>query len=251
MADLLAETDLNFEQKRYVEVFQRAGGTLLALINDILDLSKVEAGHLELEQVDFDLWEVVSRVLELARARATSKGLEIGSVLAEGLPRMLVGDPLRLRQVLLNLLGNAMKFTANGRVDIEVRQDPENSQTGALLFCVRDTGIGIPPEKLGSIFENFTQADSSTTRNYGGTGLGLAISKRIVELMDGKIWVESTVGVGSSFLFTAKFAISEREAASVVTTAADSRIPWELFWPRTRPRRSTFCSPTIRRIIAS
>ncbi len=224
-ADLLAETGLNFEQKRYVEVFQRAGGTLLALINDILDLSKVEAGHLELEQVDFDLCEVVSRVLELARARATSKGLEIGSVLAEGLPRMLVGDPLRLRQVLLNLLGNAMKFTASGRVDIEVRQDPENSQPWALLFCVKDTGIGIPPEKLGSIFENFTQADSSTTRNYGGTGLGLAISKRIVELMDGRIWVESTVGVGSSFLFTAKFAISERQAATAVITAAGSRIP--------------------------
>ena len=203
MADLLAETGLNPEQKRYVEVFQRAGGTLLALINDILDLSKVEAGHLELEKADFDLPEVISRVIDLTRARATSKGLQIGSSLAEGLPRMLVGDALRLRQVLLNLLGNAMKFTASGRVDIEVQQDPENSEPGALLFCVKDTGIGIPPEKLGSIFENFTQADSSTTRKYGGTGLGLAISKRIVELMGGKIWVESTVGAGSRFLFTA------------------------------------------------
>jgi signal transduction histidine kinase/CheY-like chemotaxis protein len=221
-ADLLAETELDSEQKRYVEVFQRAGGTLLALINDILDLSKVEAGHLELEQADFDVSEVVSRVLDLARARAASKGLQIGSSLAPGLPRTFVGDALRLRQILLNLLGNAMKFTADGTVDIEVQQDPENSDPGALLFRVKDTGIGIPPEKLGSIFENFTQADSSTTRKYGGTGLGLAISKRIVELMGGKIWVESTVGVGSRFLFTARFAVSERQS---VASAADSRIP--------------------------
>ncbi len=225
MADLLAETGLNPEQQRYVEVFQRAGGTLLALINDILDLSKVEAGHLELEAADFDLSEVVSRVLDLARGRATSKGLQIGSSLAQGVPRMLVGDALRLRQVLLNLLGNALKFTASGRVDIEVERDPEDAEPGALLFCIRDTGIGIPQEKLGSIFENFTQADSSTTRKYGGTGLGLAISKRIVELMGGKIWVESTVGEGSRFLFTAKFVVLERQAAAAVTQAPDDRIP--------------------------
>ncbi len=224
MADLLAETDLNSQQKRYVEVFQRADGTLLALINDILDLSKVESGHLELEQADFDLSEVVSRVLELTRARASSKGLQTGSMLAEGLPSLLVGDPLRLRQVLLNLLGNAIKFTETGRVDIEMKQDPENGEPGALLFCVHDTGIGIPPEKLASIFENFTQADSSTTRKYGGTGLGLAISQRIVELMGGRIWVESTMGVGSRFLFTAKFAISNRPATIAVTPARESQI---------------------------
>jgi len=228
MADLLAETGLNAEQKRYVEVFQRAGGTLLALINDILDLSKVEAGHLELEEAVFDLSEVVSRVLDLTRARATSKGLQVGSVLAEGLPSMFVGDALRLRQVLLNLIGNALKFTASGRVDIEVRQDTENaaagtSEPGALLFCVKDTGIGIPQEKLASIFENFTQADSSTTRKYGGTGLGLAISKRIVELMGGKIWVESTVGEGSRFLFTVKLAVAESQAGASAQSA-DTRI---------------------------
>ncbi len=228
MADLLAETDLHPEQKRYVEVFQRAGGSLLALINDILDLSKVESGHLELEQADFDLSELIARVLELTRARAASKGLQTGAILADGLPSMLVGDPLRLRQVLLNLLGNAMKFTASGRVDIEVQQDPENADPGALLFCVRDTGIGIPPEKLSTIFENFTQADSSTTRKYGGTGLGLAISKRIVELMGGKIWVESTIGEGSRFLFTGKFAISERQATASVALSADARIPTPL-----------------------
>src|SRR5271155_2908697 len=220
MADLLAETDLNQEQKRYVEVFQRAGGNLLALINDILDLSKVESGHLELEETDFDLSELIGRVLELTRMRASSKGLEIGSVLAEGLPRMLVGDPLRLRQILLNLLGNAMKFTESGGVDVEVNQDPEDATPGALLFCVKDSGIGIPPDKLASIFENFSQADSSTTRKYGGTGLGLAISKQLVELMGGRIWVESTIGEGSRFLFTAKFAVSERPGTSAITPAA-------------------------------
>ncbi len=224
MADLLAESNLDPEQRRYVEVFQRAGSTLLALINDILDLSKVESGHLELERADFDLSELIARVLELTRSRATSKGLETGSALADGLPRLLVGDPLRLRQVLLNLLGNAMKFTASGRIDIEVEQDPENSEPGALLFCVKDTGIGIQPDKLASVFENFTQADSSTTRKYGGTGLGLGISKRLVELMGGRIWVESTIGVGSRFLFTAKFGISEGSGTASVTPAADARI---------------------------
>jgi signal transduction histidine kinase/CheY-like chemotaxis protein/HPt (histidine-containing phosphotransfer) domain-containing protein len=222
MADLLAETDLNGEQKRYVEVFQRAGGNLLALINDVLDLSKVESGHLELEEAEFDLSELIGRVLELTRVRASSKGLQTGSVLAEGLPSVLVGDPLRLRQVLLNLLGNAMKFTESGRVDIEVKQAPENGEPGALLFCVHDTGIGIPPEKLESIFENFSQADSSTTRKYGGTGLGLAISRRLVELMGGKIWVESTMEQGSRFLFTAKFAVSECPRAVASAQAADA-----------------------------
>ena len=126
---------------------------------------------------------------------------------------MLVGDPLRLRQILLNLLGNAMKFTEFGRLDVEVDQDPEDGQPGALLFRVKDTGIGIPEDKLASIFESFSQADSSTTRKYGGTGLGLAISKRLVGLMGGKIWVESTVGRGSTFLFTAKLGVSTQVAA--------------------------------------
>ncbi len=234
MADLLAESDLNAAQKRYVEVFQRAGSSLLELINDILDLSKIEAGHLELEKAEFDLPELIGRVLELTRARATSKGLQIGSSLTPGLPRMLSGDPLRLRQILLNLLGNAMKFTATGRVDIEVKQDPENSEPGALLFCVKDTGIGIPAEKLASIFENFTQADSSTTRKYGGTGLGLGISRRLVELMGGKIWVESTVGEGSRFLFTARFEVCADQgqedqgpaSPALVADAASHTLPW-------------------------
>jgi signal transduction histidine kinase/CheY-like chemotaxis protein len=223
MADLLAESRLDAEQKRYVEVFQRAGGSLLGLINDILDLSKVEAGHLELESVDFELADVIGRVLELTRVKASVKGLEVGSQLAADLPAVFVGDPLRLRQILINLLGNAMKFTHTGGLKVEVSRDPEDGQDGALLFKVKDTGIGIPPEKLDSIFENFSQADSSTTRKYGGTGLGLAISKRLVELMGGRIWVESTLGQGSTFLFTAKLGLSER--TSLVSGSRDAGAP--------------------------
>jgi signal transduction histidine kinase/DNA-binding response OmpR family regulator len=209
MADLLAETHLDAEQRRYVDVFQRAGGNLLGLINDILDLSKVEAGHLELESVSFDLGGVIAEVLELTRVKADAKGLALGSSLSKDLPPILIGDPHRIRQILINLLGNAMKFTDEGRLDIEVGQDPEEQHAGALLFRVKDTGIGIPPEKLGSIFENFSQADSSTTRKYGGTGLGLAITKRLVELMGGRIWVESTLGRGSTFLFTVNLGVGD------------------------------------------
>jgi signal transduction histidine kinase/CheY-like chemotaxis protein len=230
MADLLAETPLDADQRRYVDVFQRAGRNLLGLINDILDLSKVEAGHLELESVNFDLSEVIARVIELTRVKATAKALTLGSLLSADLPPMLIGDPLRLRQILINLLGNAMKFTDVGRLDVEVGHDPEDGHPGALLFRVKDTGIGIPPEKLGSIFENFSQADSSTTRKYGGTGLGLAISKRFVELMGGRIWVESTLGQGSTFLFTGKFGVGDvtnparadgREVAAHISTPTD------------------------------
>jgi CheY-like chemotaxis protein len=227
MADLLADTDLNDEQKKYVEVFRRAGSNLLVLINDILDLSKVEAGQLELEETEFDLRELIDTVLELTQARAATEGLQTGAIVADELPGVLSGDPLRLRQILLNLLGNALKFTESGRVDIEVTQNPADGTSGALLFCVRDTGIGIPQEKLGGIFGRFTQADSSTTRKYGGTGLGLAISQRLVELMGGSIWVESTVGEGSRFLFTAKLRVAEGQnkisAAPHATISSDTR----------------------------
>ncbi len=220
MADLLADSSLDAVQRRYVEVFQRAGANLLGLIDDILDMSKVEAGHLELEAVDFELGELIGRVLELTRVKAAAKGLEMGSRVGDGLPSVFVGDPLRLRQILLNLLGNAMKFTETGRLDVEAEQDPLDAHAGALLFRVKDTGIGIPADKLDSIFEDFSQADSSTTRKYGGTGLGLAISKRLVELMGGRVWVESVVGQGSTFLFTAKLGVSERAATVVATLVA-------------------------------
>jgi PAS domain S-box-containing protein len=202
MADLLWETPMSPEQKEYVQIFRRAGGTLLTLINDILDLSKVEAGHLELEEVDFDLYDVVEKAAEVAAILAHERGLELASHVMPDVPTDLVGDPTRLRQVLLNLLGNAVKFTERGEVVLRVQREPGAGEPGLLRFSVSDTGIGIPPDKLDAIFERFTQVDSSTTRQYGGTGLGLTITRRLVELMGGRIWVESRVGHGTTFHFT-------------------------------------------------
>ncbi len=201
MADVLASTKLTAEQKKCVEVFQRNGVNLLNLINDILDVSKVEAGKLELESASFELRDVIARAFEVIEIRATQKGLQLLWEIAPRVPAYLLGDSNRLRQVLINLLGNSLKFTERGSLTVRVARD---AQDGYLRFAVADTGIGIPPDKLGRIFESFSQADSSTTRKYGGTGLGLNISKRIVERMGGRIWVESTPGEGSTFLFTAQ-----------------------------------------------
>ncbi|HME10251.1 MAG TPA: ATP-binding protein [Bryobacteraceae bacterium] len=201
MADVLASTPLTPEQKKCVEVFQRNGVNLLNLINDILDMSKVEAGKLELESANFELRDVIARAFEVIEIRATQKGLQLLWEIAPQVPAYLLGDSNRLRQVLINLLGNSLKFTERGSLTVRVERD---AQEGSLRFAVADTGIGIPPEKLGRIFESFSQADSSTTRKYGGTGLGLNISKRIVERMGGRIWVESKPGEGSTFLFTAQ-----------------------------------------------
>jgi signal transduction histidine kinase/CheY-like chemotaxis protein/HPt (histidine-containing phosphotransfer) domain-containing protein len=222
MADLLGESQLTPEQRKYVEIFQRAGSTLLNLINDILDLSKVEAGQLTLENIDFDLEEVVARAVELVRVKAREKNLEVGYRIAPGVPLRLAGDPTRLRQILLNLLGNSMKFTEKGGLTLRVERDPENAAPGGLRFAVADTGIGIAADKLNSVFASFTQADSSTTRKYGGTGLGLSISKRFVELMNGRIWVESKLGVGSTFYFTAQFGLSSAPPPEVRERAAEA-----------------------------
>jgi len=200
MADVLASTGLTPEQKKCVEVFQRNGVNLLNLINDILDVSKVEAGKLELESVNFELRDVIARAFEVIEIRATQKGLRLLREIAPEVPAYLVGDPNRLRQVMINLLGNSLKFTERGSLTVRVERDAQDSY---LRFAVADTGIGIPQDKLGRLFETFSQADSSTTRKYGGTGLGLNISKRIVERMNGRIWVESKPGEGSTFLFTA------------------------------------------------
>jgi signal transduction histidine kinase/CheY-like chemotaxis protein len=206
MADVLASTPLTPEQKKCVEVFQRNGVNLLNLINDILDVSKVEAGKLELEQVNFDLRDVIARAFEVIEIRATQKGLRLLREISPDVPPYFVGDPNRLRQVMINLLGNSLKFTEHGSLTIRVERE---SEPGSLRFAVADTGIGIPKDRLGRIFESFSQADSSTTRKYGGTGLGLNISKRIVERMGGRIWVESNIGEGSTFLFTANFPLGE------------------------------------------
>jgi signal transduction histidine kinase/two-component SAPR family response regulator len=204
MADMLWESPLNPEQMQYVEVFRRAGSGLLLLINDILDLSKIEAGHLELEHVEFDLEEVMDSAIELTAVKAHAKGIELLSHLSPGATTSLMGDPTRLRQVLINLLGNAVKFTDAGEVVLTVRNH-ESGKAGQMEFTVSDTGIGIPSDKLETIFDNFTQADASTTRKYGGTGLGLGISQRLAQTMGGRVTVTSSVGKGSTFRFTAQF----------------------------------------------
>jgi two-component system, sensor histidine kinase and response regulator len=205
MADLLWETPLMPEQQEYVGICRRASLSLLTLLNDILDLSKVEAGYVELEQIEFDLREVIDKTSEMMALRAHEKDLELGCSVAPDVAVDFIGDPNRLKQVLLNLIGNAIKFTDKGEVVLRVIQDPDPKQLGALRFMVSDTGIGIPAEKLDGVFERFVQADSSTTRKYGGTGLGLTISKRLVELMGGQLRVESIEGKGSTFSFTASF----------------------------------------------
>ena len=207
MADLLSESSLQEEQRGYVRIFQKAGASLLDLINDILDLSKVESGYVELESIGFDLGAVLERIIEMMASRARDRGLQLTLDILPGVPMALVGDPNRLRQVLGNLIGNALKFTERGSVTLRVEPDP-GAGVGWLRFTVADTGIGIAADKRDMIFERFTQADSSTTRKYGGTGLGLAISKGLVELMGGRMGCSSELGKGSSFFLTAPFAVS-------------------------------------------
>jgi CheY-like chemotaxis protein len=219
MADLLSETQLTDEQTKYIKTFQTAGGSLLEIINDILDLSKVEAGQFELESICFDLNELLAGIGEVMSSRAYQKGLKL---VMTRLPETigLIGDPMRLRQVIVNLVGNAIKFTEKGEVAVVVDVLSLTGSDVELMFSVKDTGIGIPKDKLDTIFERFTQVDSSTTRKYGGTGLGLTISKRFVELMGGQMCLESEYGRGSVFSFTAKFKI-DHECRYALKPAAD------------------------------
>jgi signal transduction histidine kinase len=208
MTDLVLETGLDAERSKYLETVKLAADGLLTLINDVLDFSRIEAGRLNLEHADFALKDALSIVLRMMAKQAHEKGLSLLSHMDPDVPDILCGDPGRLRQVLLNLVGNAVKFTDRGEVEVRVSV-AERSESGImLLFTVRDTGIGIPADKQALIFEIFSQADSSTTRKYGGAGLGLAISQRIAQLMQGRIWVESEPGAGSRFFFTARFADS-------------------------------------------
>jgi signal transduction histidine kinase len=222
MAGMLSESPLDGDQRQYVEVFQRAGSGLLKLINDILDLSKIEAGHLELERVEFDLEDTVDQVIELAAVKARAKGLVLLSHLLPGVPATVVGDPLRLRQVLTNLLGNALKFTAAGEVVLTVR-NPASGQSGEIEFSVSDTGIGIPANKLDTIFDDFTQAEAATARQYGGTGLGLGISRRLAAAMGGILTASSSPGIGSTFRFSAKFEVAPTNAGDASDAYADVR----------------------------
>ncbi|MBF0454550.1 MAG: response regulator [Magnetococcales bacterium] len=210
MAEVLGETELNPEQRDYVAVFRRAGDNLLELINDILDLSKVEAGRLELDKIRFSLSDLLKRISDIMLVRAQESDLTLTIGVDKGTPDWFIGDPKRLRQIVINLVGNAIKFTHEGGVTVWVKPDPNlPDQPGALLFSVADTGIGIAAEKLGAVFESFTQADASTTREFGGTGLGLAISQRLVQLMGGDIRVESQLKKGSTFLFTAHLQVTK------------------------------------------
>jgi two-component system sensor histidine kinase/response regulator len=203
MASLLAETALTEQQRTYTESIETSGEGLLNVINDILDYSKIESGNMEIEQEEFELRGCIEDVLELFGAKAAKLGLELVYQIGKEVPFQLVGDHLRLRQVLTNLVGNAMKFTTEGEIFITVTAKVLNEQGEIMLeFRVKDTGIGIPADKLGRLFKSFSQVDSSTTRKYGGTGLGLAISEKLIRLMNGHIWVESEPGKGSVFSFT-------------------------------------------------
>ncbi|MCF6150483.1 MAG: response regulator [Candidatus Kuenenia sp.] len=207
MAELLCETELDKDQKKYVQIFSDAGETLLQLINNILDLSKIEAGQLELSDDAFNLRNVVEGVIEMMRGSAHKKGVALVCFIEPSVPELLIGDQTRLRQIITNLVGNAIKFTSKGKVALSVNNTNKHIDPCCLLFSVSDTGIGISGDKHEKIFESFAQADSSTTRRYGGTGLGLAICKQLVELMGGTIWVESEPNKGSVFSFTSNFSI--------------------------------------------
>src|SRR6266852_6187491 len=212
--ELILDTELSVEQRRALELVRSSSEALLMILNDILDYSKIEAEHLELESIPFDISKVVHATASLLAVRAREKHLELLADVAPEVPRGVRGDPTRLRQVLMNLIGNAIKFTEQGEVDVSASVARRDGDGAAVQFRVRDTGIGIPEEQLGTIFQEFTQADASMTRRYGGTGLGLAISRRLVALMGGELAVTSEVGRGSEFSFTLTFPV---EAAPQAT----------------------------------
>ncbi len=216
--ELLRNTPLNEQQKDYLETVSSSGEVLLAIINDILDLSKIQAGEVKLENIDFNLEHLVEDVVRMIRPKVAGRSVQLLYHIGEGVPHNLSGDPTRLRQVLLNLLSNASKFTEHGEIELRVELEKVADGAPRLLRCsVRDSGIGIPKDKQESIFDHFTQVDASTTRKYGGTGLGLSICRNLVQLLGGKIWVESSEGKGSTFIFTMKFS----EGSGVAKTAVN------------------------------
>jgi signal transduction histidine kinase/DNA-binding response OmpR family regulator len=211
MTELVFDTDLSHEQRQYMEMIKVSADNLLNIVNDILDFSKIEAGRLELEHIPFKLREVIDKTLKALAFRAHQRGLELVYSVAPDIPEGLVGDPGRLNQILINLVGNAVKFTEHGEIVVRVSTVSQAAGDIHLQFSVSDTGVGIPPEKMAKIFEPFTQADNSTTRKFGGTGLGLTISTRFAQLMGGRLWVDSIFGKGSTFHFTAGFGLGQIE----------------------------------------
>jgi two-component system, sensor histidine kinase and response regulator len=215
MTDLALDTELDKEQREYLEIVKLSADSLLAVINDILDFSKMEAGKIDLEVMDFNLRDFLETVLKTLALRAHEKGLELLGEVAPEVPESVRGDSNRLRQVVVNLIGNAIKFTSEGEVALGVRALETEGEQRLLQFTVSDTGIGIPAEKQELIFKAFTQADASTTRKYGGTGLGLTISSRFVEMMGGRIWVESEPNQGTRFHFTCRLGVADAQTISV------------------------------------
>ncbi|MGI9455882.1 MAG: response regulator [Aeoliella sp.] len=208
MTELLLGTEMTPEQTEYQNMVKQSADSMLQLLNDILDFSKIEAGKLDLESIDFDIRETIGDTLLTMSSRSAEKGIELAHHIRPDVPHWLIGDPMRLRQIVMNLAGNAIKFTDEGEVVVEVKVDSHQDEKVQLHVIVRDTGIGIPPEKQAKIFESFSQADSATTRRFGGTGLGLTISRRLVEMMGGRIWVESEPGEGSKFQFIVELDVS-------------------------------------------
>jgi PAS domain S-box-containing protein len=214
MTELALDTELTVEQHEYLSMVKASAEHLLTVINDILDFSKIEAGKLDLDHVEFNLRDNLDDTLATLAMRAHKKGLELADHVLPDVPDALVGDPLRLRQIVVNLVGNAIKFTDRGEVVVQVMRESQNDHDVCLHFAVVDTGIGIPADKQSLLFKSFSQVDSSATRRYGGTGLGLAISTQLVRMMDGRIWLESEAGKGSTFHFTARFALAAGLSAS-------------------------------------
>jgi two-component system, sensor histidine kinase and response regulator len=223
MTELLLDTGLSDEQLEYAEAVRSSGESLFRIINDILDFSKIEAGALWLETVSFDLHTEVEDVVYLLAERAQNKALELLGFVEPGVPTALQGDPYRLRQLLTNLVGNAIKFTAEGEVSVRVSLDREDDEEAMRRFEVHDTGIGLSEEQRDQLFQSFSQGDTSTTRKYGGSGLGLAISRQLAELMGGKVGVESGLGEGSTFWFTARMRKQPTDAQVVLSPRSDLR----------------------------
>jgi len=222
MTDLVLDSELTQEQREYLSDAKASAESLLALLNDVLDLSKIEAGRLELSPVSFSLRECVNEAASTLAINAQQKGLHLTAEVAPDVPEDLVGDPFRLRQVLLNLLNNAIKFTDAGSIALRSTLYDRRGETVTVHFSVSDSGVGIPADKTELIFEAFRQVDSSTSRKFGGTGLGLTISSRLVGLMRGHLWVDSEVGKGSTFHFTAAFQVTPRLEQPRVSPDADA-----------------------------
>ena len=246
MTELLLETALTAEQREYAEDVQKSATALLTITNDILDLSKIEAGRLTIESIPFDVIATVKEVMAWSSLRARTKGIEISAILPPRQPMPIQGDPVRLRQILTNLVGNAIKFTEKGRIIVRMRVADDSQGSLKLEFSVEDTGIGIPPEQRERLFESFTQGDNSTTRKYGGTGLGLAISRQLVELLGGEIGLESEKGKGSTFWFTTVFEKlpAEEHAAATATDSSEQQIEAPAAEPVSLPAPEPLSTPS-------